>query len=271
MRGQYLYEPDPSSAGPRGPLKRLLASALLVSGLAVLIFLVAPYVVKDAPPPQPTPTATLPPATPTSVVTATPTSLATPTLQGTPGPTPTPYPGFSASFLDQLDLQLTELHTWTNADWHLFLTSKQLDSFVVDPQVIAQVAALKPEGAKMQIFVQTGDVCTQPFCQVSWVGIVFPTPQEAYQALMLFNVIYDTNAPELKLAYSYQGASPTPSSVPTPGPGETGTAMSFCYVWKNMFIRISTLSQYYPSMEDVDQSMNLVHEIFASWGKSSVP
>jgi hypothetical protein len=274
MRGQYLYEPDPpSSTGPGGPLRRLLTSALLVSGLALLLFLVAPYIVRDTPPAEefPTPTVPLPPATPTGAASATPTLTATASPLGTPAATPTPYAGFLASNLDQLDLKLGALHAWTNTNWILLASSSQLSSFVVDAGLQSKVQALNPVGVKMQVFVQAGDLCTQPYCQVSWVGIVFPTPEAAYQALMLFNVIYDSNAPELKLANSYASALPAASGLPTQDPTEKGTALSFCYVWKNMFIRISTLSLFYPSVDDIDQSYELVHEIFASWGRPTIP
>ncbi len=271
MRGQYLYEPDPSSSsGPGGPLKRLVTSALLVAGLALLLFLVTPYIVKDASP-APTPTATLPPATPTRAASATPTATATVPFLGTPAATPTPYNGFTAASLDKLDLKLDSLHSWTNADWTLLQTSMQLDSFVTDPGLISKVQALNPLGAKMQVFVQDGDLCTQPYCQVSWVGIVFPNPEVAYQALVLFTAIYDPKAPELNLANSYSSLSPAATGLPTPDLTEKGTALSFCYTWKNMFIRISTLSQFYPSGEDIDQAINLVHKIFASWGRPTIP
>ncbi len=281
MRGQYLYEPDPPPAGPGGPLKRLLSSALLVAGLGILLFVIAPYVVRDAPPPQapptptPTPTAALPSSTPTLVFASTQTVAVTGTPSGTAAPTRTPYPGFSASSLDQMDLKLAALHSWTNADWLLLHSSGQLNSFVADPALLANVQALSPVGVKMQAFVQVGGLCTQPFCQVSWVGIVFPSPEEAYRALMLFNAIFDTSAPELNLAYSYAGAAPSAGSiagsVPTPDKTEKGTALSFCYVWKNMFIRISTLSQFYPSTVDIDESYALVDKIFASWGQPTIP
>ncbi len=275
MRGQYLYEPNPSPAGPGGQLRRLLTSALLVIGLGIVLFLIAPYVVKDAPPPQPLPTptstASLPSPTPTLVFAPTSTAAGASMPFGTPAPTRIPYAGFAAGFLDQMDLKLAALHSWTNADWLLLHSSKQLNSFVTDPALMANVQSLNPVGMKMQAFVQAGGLCTQPFCQVSWVGIVFPSPEEAYRALMLFNAIYDTSAPELNLAYSYAAAAPTASGGPTPDAVDKGTALSFCYVWKNMFIRISTLSQFYPSMADIDASYDLVSKILASWGQPNLP
>ncbi len=279
MRGQYRYEPDPPPAGSGGPLRRLLTSALLVVGLGIVLFLVAPYIVRDAPPPQalptPSPSLRVPSLTPTLVFAPTHAAAGASAAFGTPAPTRTPYPGFSASFLDQMDLKPAALHSWTNADWLPLSSSRQLESFVADPALIANVKSLNPVGVKMQAFVQVGGLCTQPFCQVSWAGIVFPSPEEAYRALILFNAIFDTSAPELNLAYSYAGAAPVAGSIassfPTPDKTEKGTALSFCYVWKNMFIRISTLSQFYPSVVDIDQAYNLVSDIFSSWGEPTLP
>ena len=270
MNSSFRDNPGQPPERSGDPLRRLLVSALLVGLAAVVFFWITPYIAADTQPfePTPSPTATLEPSLTASV---TPTFTVTPTFSGTPSATPTPYAGFTAGSLDQMELDITKLRGWTNADWALFHSSQRLDAFIADPQLMAAVQALKPVSAKMQLFVQTGGVCTQPYCQVSWVGIVFKSPEDAYRAFELFNVVYIVSAPELDLAYNYAGATPAANAGATPDPNEKGMATSFSFYWKNMFIRISTLSQFSPSIEDIDQSYALVHEIFASWGQQSLP
>lgn len=270
MNRSFADNPGPPPERPGSPLRSLLVSALLVGLAAAAFFWITPYIAADTPPatPSPSPTAT-PQPSPTASIT--PTLTVTPTYSGTPSATPTPYAGFTASSLDQMGLDTVKLSEWTNASWVLFHSSQQLDAFIADPGLEASVQDLKPVGAKMQLFVQSGDVCTQPFCQVSWVGIVFKTPEDAYRAFELFNVIYIVSAPELDLAYNYAGATPAAGAIATPDPKEKGVATSFSFYWKNMFVRISTLSQFSPSIEDIDQSFELVHKIFANWGQTSLP
>jgi hypothetical protein len=253
MGRQNLSQPGGPPPHSPQPLQRLAVGALLVTAMVATFFLVTPYLSQDynAPIAQPSPTDTLLPPS------ETPRPSRTPTPTGTL-PTPTAFAGFSNNSLVHLTLDPADLSRWTDLHWNVINSSDRFESLSPDLRLLATLQDLNPQGSVMQVFGQDGGACAPPFCQVAWVGIVFNSPEEAYQALILLNTVDNGGSviPQFKPEPTVSAS--TPAGSPSPKPSVT----SFDYHWSNLFVRISVLSPSMLNLAEMEKAMNLVSKIY---------